>query len=128
MWLDFVQGKEGLERIFGNKPYGSIVELRRISFEDCTTIIEFDLQEWPENPPAKWLAQKFNTIQVKLAIGGCAEINFKDWAQANIGVFRIKELNSGVLLSFKFVSNSGAYFSCVCDALLISSISSYTNV
>ncbi len=126
MWVDYAHGLEGLEKIYEGKSFGDIVELRRVLFEGRNTRIDFDLKIWPDNPPEKWVSNKYNTVQVSLILGYCDEVHLKDWAMKNVGELRVKELGANIY-SFKFISSSGAYFSCTCDSLIISKISSYQN-
>jgi len=127
MWLQYLQPKEALDHIYKDQNFGNTIELKRISFEDLDTKIEFDLCEWPENAPQKWLKQKFNTVQVTIVLGACSEVHLKDWALANIGEFRVKKITDSELYSFKFISKSGAYFSCICDVLFFQKVSAYQN-
>ena len=127
MWLKFLQPKEALERIYKDQTFGDNISIKRISFEGVDTKIEFDLSEWPKNAPRKWVEQKFNTVQVTLVLGACTEVNLKDWSLANVGEFRVKQLKDSELYSCKFISKSGAYFSCVCDVLFFQKVSAYQN-
>ena len=127
MWLEHLHSKEALDRIFKDEIFGETIELRRMSFEDLDTKIKFDLREWPKNAPRKWTEQNFNTVQIVLVLGRCSEIHLKDWAIDNVGEFRVKKIEGTELYSFKFVSASGAYFSCMCDVLLFSKVSAYQN-
>ncbi|WHI45380.1 Imm50 family immunity protein [Microbulbifer sp. JMSA004] len=127
MWLDYLNSREALDRIFQDQVFGEVVELIRMSFEDRDVKIEFDLREWPENAPRKWSDQKLNTVQVTIVLGACTQIHMKDWASENIGEFRVKKIKGSDLYSFKFVSSSGTYFSCICDVLFFTKVSAYQN-
>ncbi|WP_444915943.1 Imm50 family immunity protein [Microbulbifer sp. TRSA007] len=127
MWLDYLNSREALDRIFQDQVFGEVVELIRMSFEDRDVKIEFDLREWPGNAPIKWSDQKFNTVQVTIVLGACTEVHMKDWGSENIGEFRVEKIKDSDLYSFKFVSASGAYFSCVCDVLFFTKVSAYQN-
>jgi hypothetical protein len=127
MWLQYLQPKEALEHIFRDQKFGDTIDLKRISFDELDTTIDFDLCEWPENAPQKWLNQKFNTVQVTIVLGACSEVHLKDWALVNIGEFRVKKVKDSELYSFKFISKSGAYFSCICDVLFFQKVSAYQN-
>ncbi len=125
MWLKYLHSKEALELFYQDQVYANTIELRRISFEDRETKLEFDLQEWPNYAPRKWIDKKFNTVQVTIILTSCLEIHLKDWAMDNIGEFRVKKIKETELYSFKFISPSGAYFSCTCDILFCSKVSAY---
>ena len=63
MWLEYFHSSEALERIFEGAKFGDTINLRKVSFEEKDINLEFDLLEWPANPPKKWIEQNFNTIQ-----------------------------------------------------------------
>ena len=129
MWLEYLHTSEALERIFEGAKFGDTINPRKVSFEEKDIKLEFDLLEWPANPPKKWIEQNFNTIHVKIVLGACDEIVLKDWAIENVGEFRVKKLpgDNAELYSFKFVSKAGAYISCICDVVFFSKVSAYKN-
>lgn len=127
MWLDFLDNKEGLNRIFKDQTFGERVSLQKMGFEGKDTKITLDLLEWPDAPPAKWLSQNCNTVQLTIVLGACDEVHLKSWDLTNIGDFRVNPIKGSHLLSFKFVSSMGAYFSCICGVIYLSKISAYQN-
>jgi hypothetical protein len=126
MWLEHINSVESLTSIFGNTKIVNSANLRRVSFENSSTTLSFDLASWPESPPRKWVEKDANTVLCEVVLVGCTETELKHWAPDNVGEFRLKSLGDGCL-SLKFVTKSGVYLNCMCEAAVITKVSAYKN-
>ena len=126
MWIDKIEGTEGLERIFDGEDIENNVNVRKASLENSTLNLFFDLGCWPSKPPEKWVQQQANTVYCQLSLIGFNELVLKDWVPDNVGEFRIKRQDNGGLF-VQFVTKSGVYISCICLEAQITKISAYKN-
>lgn len=126
MWTEEFFGMEALNAIYGDTDIYNSANLRKVCFDNSTTTLHFDLATWPDVPPKKWIEEGANTVHCQLALAGCTETELKHWAPDNVGEFRVKRLNEDNL-SVKFITNTGAYLSCVCGSAIITKVSAYQN-
>lgn len=61
--------------------------------------IRFDLNEFPSDPPKKWIG--LNQIQVRLMFIGIRKIEIEGWSTNNIGAIRLlRTARDGISLDF----------------------------
>ncbi|MGW4162809.1 Imm50 family immunity protein [Streptomyces sp. NPDC004788] len=76
-WISLLADAGGLDHIYkGHPPTLTSVRLHavEISREGPSLSLRFDLSAYPENPPAKWAAQGYNTVQVTFVMGGLRDV------------------------------------------------------
>lgn len=81
MWHTHAMNPTIVEAFYGKKGYielnGSIIhEIKFIPGEDNVIELCFDDINFPENPPEKWLNQKYNTAQVRLQFSNVINFSF----------------------------------------------------
>ncbi|MFJ9818291.1 Imm50 family immunity protein [Streptomyces sp. NPDC101151] len=77
LWTSVVINPEGITRIYqGAPPNLSGVRLREVvlGVEGPEMRVRLDLPAYPAQPPRKWAAQGFNTVQIEFAFGGLRSI------------------------------------------------------
>ncbi|MFD1811773.1 Imm50 family immunity protein [Rhodococcus gannanensis] len=76
-------------------PLGT-VELSEVRLDRraASLLLRFDLANYPENPPAKWVAQESNTIQLELEFSTLRSVTIDGWGtemEAHLEVVRNAE-------------------------------------
>jgi hypothetical protein len=90
-WLEQVQQTQGvLEAFQGQVPNLDEVQIREVVVEDLRVVrLRFDLGEFPENPPAKWVAGEANVAQVDLGLGDLTHLAITGALEPAIGSIAI---------------------------------------
>jgi hypothetical protein len=86
-WIDHVQQSQGILEVFqGHVPNLDEVEIREVVIEDLRVVrLRFDLGEFPEKPPAKWVAGEANVAQVDLGLGDLSHLAITGALEPAIG-------------------------------------------
>ncbi|MYV61788.1 hypothetical protein GTW37_22565 [Streptomyces sp. SID4931] len=77
-WIALLNNPEGINATYLQDPPDLRgVQIHEVSLqtEGPTLKLRFDLPTYPDHPPRKWLAQKYNTVQVELSSGGLKSIS-----------------------------------------------------
>ena len=81
-WADYLSDFNKLKAIFGDKP----PSLKDVDLHDVVldrdgpkVILRFDVSEFPEAPPTKWLVSGFNRVQLKLMVLGIQDLSIQGW-------------------------------------------------
>ena len=85
-------------------------------------LLRLDLREYPANPPQKWVAGQFNTVQLTLRLGEVTDVRLSGWSRDNIVDVEIVRITSGILVKAK---QSTLSFECMCKFLSVDKISGY---
>ena len=103
MWLDKAHDFRIIESIFGREPSLENVCLHSVLMNDdgASIAFRFDLNDFPDNPPKKWIQAGFNTAQITLSVWGLNRILISEWGVNNIGDINITYREKGVQLFFK---------------------------
>lgn len=93
-WIEIVDRPEGVLAVFdGATPPLTGVEVHSVIFGHSGDVrLVFDLRDFPNDPPAKWANQGYNTVQLTLACAPVRDIRLTGWARqitADIAVDRI---------------------------------------
>jgi hypothetical protein len=102
-WLDCVDESVFLKELFPDAaPLLTAVRLHEVQFhqDGPRAILRFDLNEFPETPPAKWRAAQSNTVQVRLMGIGISAMHMTGWAANNIGLLAIERGADDVRVAF----------------------------
>lgn len=81
-WAAYLVDSKHIESIYHAKiPDLNEVDIHEVTFNrDGPTIsITLNLNEYPINPPQKWVVQKFNTVQIKIALIDIEEVELSGW-------------------------------------------------
>lgn len=88
-------------------------------------LIRFDLNEFPEQPPTKWMQSHANKVQVRLMCIGIRELEIRGWSANNIADIEILAAGSdGVRI---VVDGAGFHFEAIFEHVAIDSVSAYTD-
>ncbi|MCS0601264.1 immunity 50 family protein [Streptomyces sp. LP11] len=82
-WNSLLHNPEGITAVYGGDPPDlSGVRLRELTLhEDGPTLtVRLDLPAYPNQPPRKWAAQGFNTVQIELSLSGLRSIELEGFA------------------------------------------------
>lgn len=86
-WLDYLDDRRPITAIFGETaPSLKNIKLRELSanYDAKHVLARFDLSEFPEVPPKKWVEQGFNVVQIELALYGVRELSIHGWPDSLI--------------------------------------------
>lgn len=103
LWTDYLISSKYIDSIYHeNKPNLNNVDIHEIIFhrDGPKVSIRMNLNEYPENPPKKWLFQKFNTVQLTLALIDIKEVSMSGWVDTNyIADVKIDKIDEGVCVN-----------------------------
>jgi hypothetical protein len=91
-WTELVHEAEGIRAVFGGRsPSLETVEIQDVTVEanGQAVRIRFILSEFPDTPPAKWVARGANVVQVELALGNLSLLAISgvlEFGTARIGI------------------------------------------
>ncbi|MFB8138248.1 Imm50 family immunity protein [Streptomyces parvus] len=123
-WIALLNNPEGINATYLQDPpdlRGVRIHEVSLQAEGPTLKLRFDLPAYPDHPPRKWLAQKYNTVQVELSFSGLKSISlsgfgtdiFADVSLTGEGGVNVKATSPGFHLQANamtvFVSRLSAY-------------------
>ncbi|MCU1752884.1 immunity 50 family protein [Pseudomonas sp. 6D_7.1_Bac1] len=78
-WND-IDGSTFFNQVFTTSVAIGPVELFTVNIDNSrpTIILEFDIEELPDAPPAKWKKAAFNTCRIGLNCGGVSNLTIKN--------------------------------------------------
>lgn len=124
-WLDALDDDRGVRAIYGNKipPLGP-VKIHEVSMhnEGPRVMLRFDLTDYPENPPKKWVDQGFNVVQVQLMLVGILDFSLQGWSHDSTIDLSLKKEGKVVRVA-GFAESIRMII--ISEAALITSISAY---
>lgn len=88
MWIELVKGRDSLRAIFGDRqPSVDHVTMHEVTLHRDGPIatFRFDLAEFPDVPPPKWLASGDNTVQVRISFGSIEDLRVVGWSANCVG-------------------------------------------
>ena len=101
-WIDHLNNKLPIKSIYSLAP--SLVNVRlhevRLHQDGPRVSLRLDLNEFPDNPPRKWVAGKFNRAQLTLVLIGIDDFQMTGWNLNNIGELMIDGCSVGIHLKF----------------------------
>ena len=81
-WLDLLQDSRGIRQVYGdNLPSLGSAEIINVVLKrgGPTVLMDVNLRTFPDNPPAKWVKQNANTVQIALELYGTERIQISGW-------------------------------------------------
>jgi hypothetical protein len=76
-WVASLIDSEPLRHVFGDQKFGEAeVDLHEldVDVEGGLTLLRFNLAEFPDVPPARWLENGFNCVQLVIEISGISDL------------------------------------------------------
>jgi hypothetical protein len=127
-WLDVLSDAGPIRGVYGDEvpPLAGIV-VHEISLhrDGPRATLRVDLPIFPSQPPPKWKAQGFNTVQIQLMLIGINELVLRGWdsnIRGNLSIAREGDLIRAQLATPQVEIDIRA------DAALVSTISAYHDV
>lgn len=100
LWTNHLVSTQYIDSIYhSNKPSLNKVDIHEINFHrDGPKIsIRINLNDYPENPPKKWVTQKFNTVQLTLSLIGIEDVKLSGWIDTNyIADIKIEKIDGKI--------------------------------
>jgi hypothetical protein len=104
MWIEHILHPQIVRSIFKDEiPSLNQIWLHRMSLEfgsDPTCSLGFDLNQFPNPAPAKWLQREFNTVQISLRLIN-ANLTMSIQGGAMIGDLKLNYMNQQFEIEFK---------------------------
>ncbi|ELY2857404.1 hypothetical protein SMC92_004559 [Cronobacter dublinensis] len=126
-WTDLLVDKSKVSSIFKEEePSLCNIDIHEIIFhrDGPKITLRFNLENYPSDPPKKWVLQKFNTVQLQLTALDINEVKFSGWEKTNYNL----DLNISKCDDLIVISARDNVFCLYIKAsyLSVSSISAYT--
>jgi hypothetical protein len=123
-WIQYVDNPKPITSIYQQLPVLQQVRILEAQLlqDGPEVLLRIDLNEFPASPPLKWIAGKFNRVQMKLSLIDVSDVQIAGWCTDNVGNIEISQYDG----SLRVVFNSPAC-KLRCDAkfIHIASISAY---
>ncbi|QTE00590.1 hypothetical protein S1361_24880 [Streptomyces cyanogenus] len=125
-WTSFLQSSQGIDAVYqGSAPELTGVHVREVVLnEDGPTLkLRLDLPRYPDQPPKKWKAQGFNTVQIEVSFSGLRSLTLEGFGtdvNADMSLHR----EDGIILN---VSSSTMQLSATAEVAFISKLTAYAN-
>ena len=105
-WIEHLIDSEQILAIFGRSP--NIENARLFQVQLCQdgpiATLNFEIDDYPSNPPKKWLLRRSNRVQLALTLIDVAELSIFGWTLDNIGEFCFSKEDDWITV--KFISSS----------------------
>jgi hypothetical protein len=123
-WIDTLNDNVFLRALFPQSdPSLNATRLHelRLHQDGPAILLRFDLEDYPEQPPAKWQSGNGNTVQVCLEGSGVRDVRIVGWTLSNVGCLTIKK---GTLVSLEFDAGACNVIAAV-EHLRVAAVTSY---
>ncbi len=124
-WVDLLDRAEFLRILFAEAPSLHLVRVFEIDLhQDGPRVhVTFELNEFPEKPPPKWLKWGANQVQVRLMGVGVRDLELRGWTANNIATIEIVSgTPDGVLFT---ATGVGFQFRGVFDQIFVDNVTAY---
>lgn len=101
-WTECLGNSLPITSIYPKIPSLNNVRLHevRLHQDGPTVSLRFDLDSYPDNPPAKWVVGGYNRAQLTLMLIGVFSLQIQGWELDNIGHIALVRSNEVVRLEF----------------------------
>ena len=101
-WIDCLDNKLPVESFYSVAPLLTDVRLHevRLHQDGPRVSLRIDLNEFPDNPPRKWVIGKFNRAQLTLVLIDIIDFQLTGWSLNNIGNFVLDSFSGGIHVKF----------------------------
>lgn len=124
-WLELLVDANPILAIYGEDvPTLDSIDLHEIVLhrDGPRALLRFDLQHFPKCPPKKWVAAKFNRVQLKLLAVGIHQLSISGLQPKCVLNLSVTDSNGLICLH---ADKGEMKFDIVADNLLIDSVSAY---
>jgi|688.fasta_scaffold288525_2 hypothetical protein len=101
-WIDYLGNKLAVDSVYSAAP--SLVDVRlhevRLHQDGPRVSLRLDLNDFPDNPPRKWVVGKFNRTQLTLVLIDISDFQMTGWSLNNIGDLTFDKCNVGIRVKF----------------------------
>lgn len=113
-----------IESIYSQAPSLDRVRLHEVRLhQDGPRIsLRLDLNEFPDNPPRKWIVGNFNRAQLVLVLIDIVGVQLSGWSLNNIGELAIEGCDTGINVKF---TGQPLQLECTARFLEVEKISGY---
>lgn len=126
-WLDALDDPQGIRAIYGDDvPSLTAVPIHEVCLhrDGPRVVLRFDLPRYPTDPPQKWTAQGFNTVQVQLMLVDILELSLDGWSNESVVDLSLERDDKGVTVA---TLAGSARCHVRARAAFVTSISAYQN-
>ncbi|MGW1803452.1 Imm50 family immunity protein [Streptomyces sp. NPDC002078] len=127
-WTSFLHNPEGITSIYQGAPpdlTGVHLHEAALHVDGPTLKLRLDLTRYPDQPPRKWVAQGFNTVQIELCLSGLKTVALEGFGtQISANVSLGKEGGEGVFVE---VISPETRIRAVANTVFISKLTAYIN-
>ncbi|WP_367323547.1 Imm50 family immunity protein [Streptomyces sp. HUAS ZL42] len=125
-WTSLIHNPEGISAVYQDTPpdLSNVLMREVILHEDGPTLrLRVDLPRYPDQPPRKWIAQGFNTVQIELLFSGLRAIALEGFG-SEVTADIVLAQDNGVSIE---VTSPETHIRAVADTAYISNLTAYTN-
>jgi hypothetical protein len=119
---DYVNNPERLLGMFPTEPSLEGIRIHEISFsqEGPSCVLRFDLRDFPNSPPEKWL--EYNRIQLCVNCFGARDVELSGWSLNNIGNLSLTRNDDSLAIAFE---SEERFLRLNCLSLIIQNATAY---
>jgi hypothetical protein len=124
-WIDLVGSAEFLRKLFPEAPSLHGVRVLEVSLhqDGPRALIRFDLNEFPKQPPAKWMQSRANRVQIRLMGIGVRDMEIRGWSANDVADIEVAAASpDGLRL---VAQGEGFYLKGVFEHVAIDGVSAY---
>ncbi|MFF4716764.1 Imm50 family immunity protein [Streptomyces eurythermus] len=125
-WTSALNNPHGIDAIYhGSPPELNGVHVHEVALhQDGPTLkLRFDLPIYPSQPPGKWAAQGFNTVQVEISLSGVRDITLDGFGTNIVADVSLTKKNDITVV----VTSPETRLKATSDFAFISQLSAYAN-
>lgn len=103
-WIDLLDNSHFLGTLFPKEaPSLSDIRVHRIQLhqDGPVLLLDFDLNHYPASPPAKWLADSFNTVKLRLMGIEIRHVAMTGWSASNVGRLEFAQNAESTTIKFR---------------------------
>ncbi|MEU5418961.1 Imm50 family immunity protein [Streptomyces sp. NPDC020799] len=126
MWTNFLENAAGIEAIYsGTPPRLESVRIHELvlGVESSALKLRIDLSAYPAEPPKKWAAHGYNTVQIELCFSGLRDVELSGFCHEIVGDV---VLSRGETVNVE-VNSESMRIRAAADMMFTSNISAYTD-
>ncbi len=99
-WVDMVENSEFLQKLFPVPPSLTGIRILEVCLhqDGPRLTVRLNLNEYPNDPPPKWVGAAANRAQLTLMCIGVRDLELRGWSTNNLVDLRLEEVKGGVRL------------------------------
>ena len=101
-WTQLLTDAIYVQRIYSHPPDLSKVSIYEVVLdrEASKLGLRFDIGDYPDRPPEKWIASQFNCAHFTIHVVGISMLRISGWSHEMVGSLEIEKVDSGVRVVF----------------------------